>query len=58
MKDQLLKAGGEFENIVTDLAPEIEAFATSPEVTQLGEALKDQAGAFANLGQGLVPTGY
>ena len=58
MKDQLLKAGSEFENIVTDLAPEIEAFATSPEVTQLGEALKDQAGAFANLGQGLVPTGY
>ena len=25
---------------------------------QLGAALKDQAGAFANLGKGLVPTGY
>ena len=44
---QLQSIGGQFKEI-----------ATSPEVTQLGAALKDQAGAFANFGQGLVPTGY
>ena len=51
MEDQLKKVGGDF-------AKQAEEFATSPEVTQLGAALKDQAGAFANFGQGLVPTGY
>ena len=58
MKDQLLEVGGELENVAGELAPQLEALATSPEVTQLGAALKDQAGAFANFGQGLVPTGY
>ena len=58
MKDQLLEVGGELENVAGELAPQLEALATSPEVTQLGAALKDQAGAFVNFGQGLVPTGY
>ena len=44
---QLQSIGGQFKE-----------FAKSPEVTQLSAALKDQAGAFANFGQGLVPTGY
>ena len=57
MKDQLLEVGGELENVAGELAPQLEALATSPEVTQLGAALKEQAGAFANFGQGLVPTG-
>ena len=44
---QLQSIGGQFKEI-----------AKSPEVTQLSAALKDQAGAVANFGQGLVPTGY
>ena len=44
---QLQSIGGQFREI-----------ARSPEVTQLGAALQEQAGAFANFGQGLVPTGY
>ena len=51
MQDQLKGMAGE-------LAPQLESIATSPEVTQLGAALKEQAGTFANFGQGLVPTGY
>ena len=51
MQDQL-------KGMAEELAPQLESIATSPEVTQLGAALKDQAGAFANFGKGLVPTGY
>ena len=62
MQDQLLKAGG-------DLSTQLESFATSDAVAGLGEslqgsiggigdALKANSGAFANFGQGLVPTGY
>jgi len=55
MQDQL-------KGMAEELAPQLESIATSPEVTQLGAALKDQAGAFANLGQGLQqitpPKGY
>ena len=51
MKDQL-------KGMAEELAPQLESIATSPEVTQLGAALKEQAGAFANFGQGLVQTGY
>ena len=51
MQDQL-------KGMAEELAPQLESIATSPEVTQLGAALKEQAGAFANFGQGLVPTGY
>ena len=57
MQDQLKNIGGDFAKQAEEFAPQLEAFATSPEVTQLGAALKDQAGAFANFGQGLVPTG-
>jgi hypothetical protein len=51
-------AAPQLQSIAEDLAPQLQSIATSPEVTQLGAALKDQAGAFANLGKGLVPTGY
>ena len=51
-------AAPQLQSIAQDLAPQLQSIATSPEVTQLGAALKDQAGAFANLGKGLVPTGY
>ena len=50
MKDQLEKVGGDF-------AKQAEEFASSDAVTGLGEALKANSGAFANFGQGLVPTG-
>ena len=48
----------QLQSIAEDLAPQLQSIATSPEVTQLGAALQEQAGAFANLGKGLVPTGY
>ena len=55
MKDQLEKVGGDF-------AKQAEEFASSDAVTGLGEALKANSGAFANLGQGLQqftpPSGY
>ena len=51
-------AAPQLQSIAEDLAPQLQSIATSPEVTQLGAALKEQAGAFANLGKGLVPTGY
>ena len=54
MQDQL-------KGIAGDLAPQLQSIATSPEVTQLGAALKENAGAFANLGKGLeqvIPSGY
>ena len=51
-------AAPQLQSIAEDLAPQLESIATSPEITQLGAALQEQAGAFANFGQGLVPTGY
>jgi len=51
-------AAPQLENLAGQINPQLQSIATSPEVTQLGAALKDQAGAFANFGQGLVPTGY
>ena len=61
MQDQL-------KGMADNLAPQLEEFATSDAVTGLGEslqgsvgsisdALKANSGAFANFGQGLVPTG-
>ena len=50
MEDQLKNAGSEF-------AKQAEEFASSDAVTGLGDALKANSGAFANFGQGLVPTG-
>ena len=50
--------GPQLKNLAGQVTPQLQLIATSPEVTQLGDALKKQAGAFANLGQGLVPTGY
>ena len=62
MQDQLKNIGGDF-------AKQAEEFASSDAVANLGEslqgsiggigdALKANSGAFANFGQGLVPTGY
>ena len=51
MQNQLLGAAD-------TLIPQLESFATSDAVTNLGDALKSNSGAFANLGKGLVPTGY
>ena len=51
-------AAPQLQSIAEDLAPQLESIATSPEITQLGAALQEQAVAFANFGQGLVPTGY
>ena len=62
MQDQLLGAAD-------TLIPQLESFATSDAVAGLGEslqgsvgniqsALQANSGAFANFGQGLVPTGY
>ena len=50
MEDQLKNIGGDF-------AKQAEEFASSDAVTGLGDALKENSGAFANFGQGLVPTG-
>ena len=55
MQDQLLDAAD-------TLIPQLESFATSDAVANLGsslqDALKSNSGAFANFGKGLVPTGY
>ena len=62
MQDQLL-------GVADTLVPQLESFATSDAVAGLGEslqgsvgniqsALQANSGAFANFGQGLVPTGY
>ena len=62
MEDQLKNIGGDF-------AKQAEEFVSSDAVANLGEslqgsvtniqsALKANSGAFANFGQGLVPTGY
>ena len=62
MQDQLMGAAD-------TLIPQLESFATSDAVAGLGEslegsiggigdALKANSGAFANFGQGLIPTGY
>ena len=51
-------AAPQLQNLAGQITPQLQSIATSPEVTQLGAALQEQAGAFANFGQGLVPTGY
>ena len=51
-------AAPQLQSIAGQITPQLQSIATSPEVTQLGAALQEQAGAFANFGQGLVPTGY
>ena len=54
-------AARQLQSIAGDLAPQLQSIATSPEVTQLGAALKENAGTFANLGKGLeqvIPSGY
>ena len=54
-------AAPQLQSIAGDLAPQLLSIATSPEVTQLGAALKENAGTFANLGKGLeqvIPSGY
>ena len=54
-------AAPQLQSIAGDLAPQLQSIATSPEVTQLGAALKENAGTFANLGKGLeqvIPSGY
>ena len=71
--DQLPGMQDQLKGIAGDLAPQLESFATSDAVTNLGsslqgsiggigDALKANSGAFANLGQGLQqitpPTGY
>ena len=67
--DQLPGMQDQLKGIAGDLAPQLESFATSDAVTNLGsslqgsvggigDALKANSGAFANFGQGLVPTGY
>ena len=65
MADQLSGLTGDLTSLAETATPQLQSIAgqfqtvaTSPEVTQLSAALKDQAGAFANFGQGLVPTGY
>ena len=67
--DQLPGMQDQLKGIAGDLAPQLESFATSDAVTNLGsslqgsiggigDALKTNSGAFANFGKGLVPTGY
>ena len=67
--DQLPGMQDQLKGIAGDLAPQLESFATSDAVTNLGsslqgsiggigDALKSNSGAFANFGKGLVPTGY
>ena len=67
--DQLPGMQDQLKGIAGDLAPQLESFATSDAVTNLGsslqgsiggigDALKSNSGAFANFGQGLIPTGY
>ena len=71
--DQLPGMQDQLKGIAGDLAPQLESFATSDAVTNLGsslqgsiggigDALKANSGAFANLGQGLQqitpPKGY
>ena len=51
-------AAPQLQSIAGQITPQLQSIATSPEVTQLGAVLKEQSGAFANFGQGLVPTGY
>ena len=71
--DQLPGMQDQLKGMADNLAPQLESFATSDAVTNLGsslqgsiggigDALKANSGAFANLGQGLQqitpPTGY
>ena len=56
--DQLPGMQNQLMGAADTLIPQLESFATSDAVTNLGDALKSNSGAFANLGKGLVPTGY
>ncbi len=67
--DQLPGMQDQLKGMADNLAPQLESFATSDAVTNLGsslqgsigglgDALKSNSGAFANFGKGLVPTGY
>ena len=67
--DQLPSMQDQLKNIGGDFAKQAEQFASSDAVANLGEslqgsvtnlqsALQANSGAFANFGQGLVPTGY
>ena len=56
IKDQLPGMEDQLKNIGGDFAKQAEEFASSDAVTGLGDALKSNS-AFANFGQGLVPTG-
>ena len=62
IQDQLPGMEDQLKNIGGDFAKQAEEFASSDAVTGLGEALKANSGAFANLGQGLQqftpPSGY
>ena len=55
-------AAPQLQSIAGQITPQLQSIVTSPEVTQLGAALQEQAGAFANFGQGLQqikpPNGY
>ena len=55
-------AAPQLQSIAGQITPQLQSIATSPEITQLGAALQEQAGAFANFGQGLQqitpPNGY
>ena len=57
IQDQLPGMEDQLKNIGGDFAKQAEQFASSDAVTGLGDALKANSGAFANFGQGLVPTG-
>ena len=57
IQDKLPGMEDQLKNIGEDFAKQAEEFASSDAVTGLGEALKANSGAFANFGQGLVPTG-
>ena len=67
--DQLPGMQDQLQGMAENLVPQLEEFATSDAVAGLGEslqgsvgniqsALQANSGAFANFGQGLIPTGY
>ena len=69
LSDQLPGMQDQLSGVADTLVPQLESFATSDAVAGLGEslqgsvgniqsALQANSGAFANFGQGLVPTGY
>ena len=58
IQGQLPSMQADLMNLSSTVNPVLKDIAISPGVTNLGEALKANSGAFANFGQGLVPTGY